>query len=97
MTLPERAEHILRDVFEAAGEEAVSRHNEILRLGGGPGRRTLPERRRWAEAWLLLARAGLVCPEPNSDRDMWFLTGPGRQALSGGDITGSLLLSGVRP
>jgi hypothetical protein len=95
-TTIERAEQVLRELFEPSPEEAVSRHNALLRLGGGVGTATLPERRRWAEAWQLLERGGLICREPNSRRDDWFLTGAGKQALAGGDVAGALLVAGVR-
>ena len=90
----EQAERLLREVFATAGEESVSRHNTLLRLGG-PGHSALPERRRWAEAWHLLERAGLICHEPDGTSTGWFLTGPGRRALSGGDIAGAIMLAGV--
>jgi hypothetical protein len=91
----ERAERLLREVFAAAGEESVGRHNELLRLGA-PGHLALLERRRWAEAWQLLERAGLICREPDETSNRWFLTGQGRQALSGGDIAGAIMLAGVK-
>jgi hypothetical protein len=90
----ERAELLLREVFAPAGEESVSRHNEMLRLGGA-GHAALNERRRWAEAWHLLERGGLICREPDGHSKGWFLTGPGRRALSGGDVAGAIMLAGV--
>jgi hypothetical protein len=89
----EWAGEILREVFEQAGDQSVSRHNELQRLGGGPGRFALAERRRWAEAWQLLERAGFICRDPDERSSGWFLTGAGKQALAGGDITGALMLA----
>ena len=89
----DRAEHLLREVFEPAHDQAVSRHNELQRLGGGPGQATLEERRRWAEAWQLLERAGFVCLEPDESRGGWFMTGHGRQALAAGDVKGAIMLA----
>jgi hypothetical protein len=93
----DRAERILPELFGSAGDEAVSRHSALQRLGGGPGRRTLAERRRWAEAWQLLERAGLICREPDESRRDWFLTGAGKQALAGGDIAGAIMQAHVNP
>jgi hypothetical protein len=83
-------------VFGPAGDGPVSRHKELQRLGGGPGRSTLAERRRWAEAWQRLERAGLICAEPDESRRDWFMTGAGKQALAAGDIAGAIIVHGVR-
>jgi hypothetical protein len=91
----ELAAQLLR--VEFSREEQVSRHNTLLSRGGG-GQAGLGERRRWAEAWQLLEAGRMICRDPDESRGSdWFLTGAGRQALSGGDVEGALLLAGVRP
>jgi hypothetical protein len=91
----ELAAHLLRNEFSR--EDPVSRHNTLL-ARGGLGAEALDERRRWAEAWQLLEAGRLICRDSDeSRRSDWFLTGAGRQALSGGDIEGTLRLAGVQP
>jgi hypothetical protein len=91
----DRAEKLLREDFAPDG--GTSRHNTLLGRGGG-GQPGLEKRQRWAEAWQLLERAGLICRSPDeSPGTDWFLTASGRTALSGGDIMGSIELSGIRP
>jgi hypothetical protein len=88
----ELAEHILRTFFAPGPDDSVSRINTINALAG-TGRAQQPYRRTCADAWQILQRAGLVCrePDPPSDGDWWFLTTPGRSALSSGDVLGSIM------
>lgn len=91
----DRAERLLREDFGRAG--MVSRINTLLQRGGN-GHAALGERQLWAEAWQLLERAGMICRSPDEQRGTdWFLTASGRSALTGGDVRGSIELSGVRP
>ena len=82
------AEELLREEF--TGPEGVSRRNALL-ARGGQGRAAEQERRRWAEAWQLLEQSRLICLDWEGRE--WFLTGPGRGAISGGDIVGAIHLA----
>lgn len=88
----DRARVLLTDAV-AEGGEPVSRTN-LLNKRGGTGNINLGERRKWAEAWSLLQRAGFVCPEPEYPRagDKWFVTGAGEQAHRT-DFEGALQLA----
>jgi hypothetical protein len=91
----ELAASLLREEFSR--EDPVSRHNTVL-ARGGQGHEALGERRRWAEAWQLVEAGRLICRDPEESRGSnWFLTGAGRQALTGGDVEGALLVAGVQP
>jgi hypothetical protein len=92
LSINERAEQLLR---QAAADPDGSASRINLINGHVPAANAnLPERRLWAEAWLLLQRAGFVCREPNppSQGDWWFVTGVGRAAL-GADFEGALGLA----
>ena len=90
-SLLDLAESLLKGSF--TGDESVSRVN-VINSRAGVGHAIAPQRRRVAEAWQLLERAGLICREPDGRQgDLWFLTGAGRTALSGGDVEGSIILA----
>jgi hypothetical protein len=57
----ELATRLLREEFAKA--DAVSRHNTLLERGG-QGQGSLPERRRWAEAWQPLELGRLLAWPP---------------------------------
>ena len=93
-SLLERAELAAREAFDLDPQDSVFR-DAVLRRLGGAANSELPARRLWAEAWQLLARAGLICREPDArDRDLWFLTPAGAQALAEGDF-GRAIRSGL--
>ncbi len=91
-SLVETAEQLLTRAFVRA-DDSVSRLNMLNSLAG-QGRDQRPARLRFAEAWQLLERAGLICRDPDQHQgDWWFLTGAGKAALRGGDVQGSIMLA----
>ncbi len=93
--LIERAATIAREAFALNPQDSVYR-DDILRRLGGAANRDLPARRPWAEAWQVLARAGLICREPGARAsDLWFMTEAGAKALSS-DSFDSAIRDGLR-
>src|SRR4051812_15548620 len=76
----DRAVELLRRLVDEG--DSFSRLNVINEIAG-TGHIAEGDRRVWAEAWEILRRAGLVCPEAENPKsgDWWFLTGAGRHAV----------------